>query len=367
MSKVDYLIVGAGLYGATFAKMMDYAGKKCIVIDKRSHIAGNCYTKKKNGIEVHQYGPHIFHTNSQVVWEFVNRFSKFNRYTHKVKANYKHNLYSMPINLNTFNDMWGITCPQVALEKISRIKKEHLVSENLEDWCIAEIGEELYRKLIYGYTKKQWGREPRKLASSIIKRLPIRYTFDDAYFNDTYQGIPVDGYTSMISNMLYETPVFLEEDYLTRRDYWDAKAKKVVYTGGLDEFFNYCYEPLEWRSLRFEHKNYFIQDYQGLAQINYTHPDIPYTRKVEHKHFNYDPRIKNTIVTTEYPDKWEIGKEKYYPVNDIANNQKAKAYMKKIDRQKYVFGGRLATYRYYDMHQVIASAMKRTLDELRFD
>ena len=367
MNKVDYLIVGAGLYGATFARMMTYAGRKCIVIDKRNHIAGNCYTKQRNGIEVHEYGPHIFHTNSNLVWQFVNRFTKFNRYTHRVKADYKHKLYSMPINLNTFNDMWGITCPQIAVEKMAQIQKEHQVWENLEEWCIAEIGEELYEKLVYGYTKKQWGREPSELPAAIIQRLPIRYTFDDGYFNDAYQGVPIHGYTVMVSNMLHDVPVYLEEDYLAKRDYWDKQAKRVVYTGALDEFFDYCYDPLDWRSLRFEHKTYAVQDYQGMAQINYTHPDIPHTRKIEHKHFANHIKTKDTIVTTEYPDKWEIVKERFYPVNDTVNNARAKAYTQKIDKQKYIFGGRLGRYQYFDMHQVIASAMKRAINECRSD
>jgi UDP-galactopyranose mutase len=271
------------------------------------------------------------------------------------------------MGLNTFNDMWGITCPQIAVEKMAQIQKEHQVWENLEEWCIAEIGEELYEKLVYGYTKKQWGREPSELPAAIIQRLPIRYTFDDGYFNDAYQGVPIHGYTVMVSNMLHDVPVYLEEDYLAKRDYWDKQAKRVVYTGALDEFFDYCYDPLDWRSLRFEHKTYAVQDYQGMAQINYTHPDIPHTRKIEHKHFANHIKTKDTIVTTEYPDKWEIGKERFYPVNDTVNNARAKAYTQKIDKQKYIFGGRLGRYQYFDMHQVIASAMKRAINECRSD
>lgn len=361
--KADYLIVGAGLYGATFARLMKQAGKNCIVIDKRPHIAGNCYTKRKSGIDVHMYGPHIFHTNNKIIWQFVNTYAKFNRYTHKVKADYKHRLYSMPINLNTFSDLWGITCPQIAREKILKVQLDR-PNDNLEDWCLSQIGAEMYYKLIYGYTKKQWGREPKNLPASIIKRLPIRYSFDDNYFSDDYQGIPVEGYTTMVENMLIDIPVHLEEDYLKNQASWDKKAKRVVYTGGLDEFFDYCYDPLDWRSLSFEHKAYAVEDYQGMAQINFTHPDIPHTRKIEHKHFN-NTQTKHTIITTETPQQWSVGKERYYPVNDEQNNAKAAAYKKLINKSKYVFGGRLATYRYFDMHQVIASAMKRAINEFR--
>ena len=363
MTKIDFLIVGAGLYGSTFAREMTDAGYSCKIIDKRHHIGGNCYTEKKCGIDVHKYGPHIFHTNNQGVWEFVNRFAEFNRYTHTCKANYKHNLYSMPINLNTINPVWGVTSPQMAREMIKDQQSIIKDPKNLEEWALANVGEKLYKLLIKGYTEKQWGKKATELPASIIKRLPIRFTYNDNYFDDLYQGIPVNGYTDMFKNMTYDIEIELNVDYLKDRDKWDSMAKKVVYTGAIDEFFEYKYGDLEWRSLRFEEQTYNIDDYQGTSIINYTHRDIPFTRIVEHKHFNKTGG-GITVISKEYPLKYSRGLERFYPINDERNNALYEKYKKLID-SKYIFGGRLGRYKYYDMHQVIGSALRRAFLEHR--
>ena len=363
MTKPDYLIVGAGMFGATFARIMTDHGYTCKVIDKRPHIAGNCYTEKKCGIDIHKYGAHIFHTNNKDVWNFVNQFAEFNRYTHIVKANYKHSLYSMPINLNTLNEVWGVTSPEMAKEVLleKQIKIEN--PQNLEEWALSQVGEQLYKLLIKGYTEKQWGKDPKELPASIIKRLPIRFNFNDHYFRDKYQGIPIEGYTSLVSNMLDGIDVELGEDYLENRDLYNQRFKKVVYTGPIDEFFRNFYGKLEWRSLRFEEKVYNIDDYQGTSVVNYTHKDIPFTRIIEHKHFN-NTANGITVISKEYSQTYKEGLEKYYPVNDKKNNDLYKEYIRHYDKNKFIFGGRLAEYVYYDMHQVIASAMKKAKNEL---
>jgi len=362
MTKIDYLVVGAGFFGSTFARIMTDKGKKCLVIDKREHIGGNCYTEKKFDIDVHKYGPHIFHTNNEDVWNFVNQFSDFNRYTHTCKANYKHKLYSVPINLNTLNQLWGVVSPQMAKELIEEKRLNTSDPSNLEDWILSQVGEEIYRLLIKGYTEKQWGRPPRELPASIIKRLPIRFTYNDNYFDDLYQGIPIDGYTYLFENMLDGIDLELGVDYISNRNYYDKIAKKVVYTGPIDEFFSNMYGSLEWRSLRFEQRVFNVDNYQGTSIVNYTHRDIPYTRIVEHKHFT-NIKCGVTVISKEYPQEYKKGREKYYPILNKKNLELYAKYKEKIDKNKYIFGGRLAEYRYYDMHQVIGSALKKAYEQ----
>jgi UDP-galactopyranose mutase len=355
-TKYDYLIVGCGLFGSVFARQATEAGKSCLIIDKRKHVGGNCYTEEKNGIHVHKYGPHIFHTNNEQVWNFINRWASFNNYVHRPKVSHKGNLYSFPINLFTLHQLWGVNTPEEAERKLEEVRVPIANPENLEEWILSRVGTEIYETFIYGYTKKQWNKEPRELPSSIIKRLPIRLTHDDNYFNDKYQGIPIGGYTAIFNKMLEGIRVELGIDYLTARDYWDSKAKRTVYTGAIDEFFGNTHGTLEWRSLMF--KDEFIEscDYQGNAVINYTAENVPFTRIVEHKHFDYTNQ-SDTIITKEYPENWTSGQEKFYPINDEKNNQLYLKYKKLIDKSKHILGGRLADYKYYDMHQVIASSL----------
>jgi len=363
--KKDYLIVGAGTFGATFARKMTDAGKSCVVIDRRNHIAGNAYTKEKNGIHVHKYGAHIFHTNNKPVWDFVNQFADFNRYTHKVKANNKHEMYSMPINLNTLNQIWGVTSPQMAKELIETKKIKIEKPRNLEEWALSQVGEEIYNLLIKDYTAKQWGRDPKDLPASIIKRLPIRFSYNDNYFSDSYQGIPIGGYTQLFKNMLDGIEVQLDTDYILNRDLYNNRFKKIVYTGAIDEFFRNFYGKLEWRSVSFEERVFNTDDYQGTSVVNYAHKDIPFTRIIEHKHFDSKTADRGvTIISKEYSTEYSEGKEKYYPINDKKNNNLFNKYMKFYEKDKYIFGGRLAEYTYYDMHQVIASALKKAQKEL---
>jgi UDP-galactopyranose mutase len=352
----DYVIVGSGLFGSVFARELTNFGKKCLIIDKRSHIGGNCYTYTEDSIHVHAYGPHIFHTSSKRIWEYVNKYTEFNNYINRPKVSYKNNLYSFPINLFTLYQLWGVKSPEEAKCKLEEVKVRKETCENLEDWILAQVGQEIYEKFIYGYTKKQWGKEPRDLPSSIIKRLPIRLTMDDNYFEDEYQGIPKLGYTDLFTNLLADIEHELGVDYFSNRDRFNKMAKKVVYTGPIDEFFEYEYGELEWRSLKFETKKLALQYFQGSAITNYTEENCPYTRIVEHKHFNF---LKNnsTIITMEYPQKWDKSKEKFYPINDEKNNVLFKKYHSLIDHDKFIFGGRLANYKYYDMHQVIGSAL----------
>lgn len=355
--KFDFLIVGAGLYGATFARQATDAGKKCLVIDKRSHIAGNAYSQNVGGIEVHKYGPHIFHTNSDKIWNYVNQFAKFNDYRHKVLSLYDRKHYSFPLNLKTLEQLWGNLSDEELIAKFKAGQSEHQVWENLEDWAIAEVGKEIYDKFIYGYTKKQWGTEPRNLPSSIISRIPVRTERNDDYHKSKFSGIPADGYTKMVANMLDGITVVVNEDYLLKRNYWDDIAKHVVYTGPIDEFFDYKFGELSWRSLRFEEYKYDYRNVQGVAQINYPEDNVAYTRTVEHQHFN-DTGASHSIVTFEYPQKYERGREKFYPINDAINNGVYQEYKKMIPKS-HTFGGRLAEYRYYDMDQVIAAAMSK--------
>lgn len=363
MKIYDYIIVGSGLFGSVFAYYAKQAGKSCLIIDKRPSIGGNVRTENIEGINVHMYGPHIFHCNDEDIWNFVNKFAKFNHFVNRPKVFYKDKLYSFPINLFTLYQLWGVTNPTEAEKKLNEVRVKIEKPSNLEEWVLSQVGEEIYHTFIYGYTKKQWGREPRELPSFIIKRLPIRLNFDDNYFTDRFQGIPIGGYSSMISNMIDGLPVELSVDYLKDRDYWEKKGSKIVYTGMIDDFYERCYGSLEYRGLRFEHEILNAKDFQGNAYVNYTEYNIPYTRICEHKHFEFGKQEK-TVITKEYPSSWKPGDEAFYPVNDDINNQKFSKYKLLNDSNKnIIFGGRLADYKYYDMHQVIGSAMARAEKE----
>ena len=367
MKKYDYLIVGAGLFGAVFAHEAKEAGKTCLVIDKRNHIAGNIYTDKVKDIDVHQYGAHIFHTSNETVWNYVNRFAKFNRYTNSPVANYKGEIYNMPFNMNTFNKLWGVVTPQEAQAKIEEQKAAYHVEnpQNLEEQAISLIGPDVYTKLVKGYTEKQWGKRATELPSFIIKRLPVRFTYDNNYFNDDYQGIPGEGYTKMIERMLDGVEVKLEEDFLKNREAFMEQADKIVYTGMIDEYYNYCYGELEYRSLNFETEVLEgVENYQGNAVVNYTEYEVPYTRIIEHKHFTYGTQ-PDTVITREYPKTWSKGDEPYYPMNDEKNLNLYEKYTELAAKEgNVIFGGRLGMYKYYDMDKVIASALGFAAREL---
>lgn len=361
----DYLIVGAGLFGAVFAHEAHKKGKKVLVIDKRPHIAGNIYTEETEGIHVHKYGAHIFHTSNKKVWDYVQEFAPFNRYTNSPVARYKDELYNMPFNMNTFNKMWGVITPAEAKAKMDAQIKEAGITEpnNLEEQAISLVGRDIYEKLVKGYTEKQWGKRATELPSFIIKRLPVRMTYDNNYFNDLYQGIAVGGYTKMVEKMLKGVEVRLSTDYFAEKDGLDAAADKVLFTGMIDEYFDYCYGELEYRSLRFETEVLEEENYQGNAVVNYTEYEIPYTRIIEHKHFEFGCQNGNinpkTVITREYPATWKKGDEPYYPMNDEKNNALYAKYKALADAQsKVMFGGRLGMYKYFDMHQVIEEALK---------
>ena len=367
MKKYDYLIVGAGLFGAVFAHEAKEAGKTCLVIDKRNHIAGNIYTDKVKDIDVHQYGAHIFHTSNETVWNYVNRFAKFNRYTNSPVANYKGEIYNMPFNMNTFNKLWGVVTPQEAQAKIEEQKVAYHVEnpQNLEEQAISLIGPDVYTKLVKGYTEKQWGKRATELPSFIIKRLPVRFTYDNNYFNDDYQGIPVEGYTKMIERMLDGVEVKLEEDFLKNREAFMEQADKIVYTGMIDEYYNYCYGELEYRSLNFETEVLEgVENYQGNAVVNYTEYEVPYTRIIEHKHFTYGTQ-PDTVITREYPKTWSKGDEPYYPMNDEKNLNLYEKYTELAAKEgNVIFGGRLGMYKYYDMDDTIEAALNCAHAEL---
>jgi len=358
--KYDFLIVGAGLFGSTFAQQAKERGKICLIIDKRSHTAGNSYTEKIEGINVHKYGPHIFHTSDEDIWNYVNKFAEFNSYVNRPKVNYKGKIYSFPINLFTLYQMFGVGTPEEAKQLLADLKTNNKFPKNLEEWILSEVGEEIYRTFIYGYTKKQWGREPRELPASIIRRLPIRLTFDDNYYTDKYQGIPIGGYTQMIEKMQEGIEVRLGVDFFEDRVKFESMAETIVFTGPIDEFFGHQHGELEYRSLRFETQILPIEDFQGNALINYTEEGIPFTRICEHKHFE-STKSGSTVITKEYPQSWSSGEEKFYPVNDEENNSRYLLYRKMAEdlSPKYIFGGRLAEYKYYDMHQVIGSALAK--------
>lgn len=360
MKKYDYLVVGAGLFGATFAYEANKKGKRCLVIEKRDHIGGNIYCKKIEDINVHQYGAHIFHTSNKKIWDYVNSFVEFNRYTNSPIANYKGEIYNLPFNMNTFNKLWGVVTPDEAKTKIEEQKIASGIVEpkNLEEQAISLVGTDIYTKLIKGYTEKQWGRRATELPSFIIKRLPVRFTYDNNYFNDKYQGIPEGGYNIIIEKMLNGIDLSLSIDFFKNRDKLINLAEKVVFTGMIDEFYNYELGTLEYRSLKFEHEVLECENYQGVAVVNYTEREIPYTRVIEHKHFEYRTGDK-TVITKEYPADWKIGDEPYYPINDDKNNELFEKYKELASKEKNViFGGRLGNYKYYDMHQVIESALE---------
>ena len=364
--KYDYLVVGSGLYGAVFAQEAKAAGKSVLVIDKRPNIAGNVYTEEMEGINVHKYGAHIFHTNNKKVWEYVNRFAEFNRFTNSPVANYHGELYSRPFNMYTFNKMWGVVTPQEAEAKIEEQKREAGITEpkNLEEQAISLVGTDIYEKLIKGYTEKQWGRPCDQLPAFIIKRLPVRLTFDNNYFNALYQGIPIGGYTKLVANMLDGIEVRLGEDYFEKKEEYDAMAEKVVYTGAIDAYFDYRLGTLEYRSVRFETEVLDTPNFQGNADVNYTDSETPWTRIIEHKWFEFGTQPK-TVISREYSSEWKPGDEPYYPVNDEKNGQLYAQYKELAQKEsKVIFGGRLGEYKYYDMDAVIASALDMCEREL---
>lgn len=358
MKNYDYLIVGSGLFGTTFARLATDFGKTCLIIDKRNHIAGNCYSENIEGINVHTYGPHIFHTSNKSVWNFVNRFSEFNNFILSPKAYYKDKLYSLPFNMNTFYEMWGVTTPEEA-KKIIEEQRYKERPRNLEEQALSIVGRDIYEILVKGYTTKQWGKDPKDLPSFIIKRLPLRFVYDNNYFNDTYQGIPIGGYTKMFERMLDGIEVRTNTDYFSDRNYFDNLADKIVYTGCLDEFFDYKYGQLEYRSLQFEHITLDQENYQGNSVINWTEKEIPWTRIIEHKHFER-ANSEKTIITKEYPKDYSTGMTPYYPINDEKNQKIYKEYQEKSrSLTNFIFGGRLTEYKYMDMHVVIESAMNK--------
>lgn len=371
--KYDYLVVGAGLFGAVFAHEAVKAGKTILVVDKRPHIAGNVYTEDVEGIHVHKYGAHIFHTNNRTVWNYVNQFAEFNRFTNSPVANYHGELYSLPFNMYTFNQMWGVVTPEEAAAKIEEQRKAAGITnpQNLEEQAISLVGTDIYEKLIKGYTEKQWGRPCTELPAFIIKRLPVRLTFDNNYFNALYQGIPVGGYTNMVANMLKGIAVKLNCDYLENKEELDKLADKVVYTGPIDAYFNYDLGPLEYRSVRFETEVLDKPNFQGNAAVNYTDRETPWTRIIEHKWFEFGKdaegnNLPKTVISREYSSEWKVGDEPYYPVNDEKNGILYKKYKALADKEKKViFGGRLGEYKYYDMDAVIASALNRVDVELK--
>ena len=365
--KYDYLVVGSGLFGSIFAYEANKKGKKCLVIDKRSHIGGNIYTENIEGINVHKYGAHIFHTSNKEVWEYINQFAEFNRYTNSPVAKYKEELYNMPFNMNTFNKLWGVVTPKEAQEKIEQEKRQAGIVEpkNLEEQAISLVGKTIYEKLVKGYTEKQWGQRATELPSFIIKRLPVRFIYDNNYFNDIYQGIPIGGYTQIINKLLDGIQVKLNCDFFENREELEQIASRIVFTGPIDQYYNYCFGELEYRSLKFETEILEEQNYQGNAVVNYTEYEIPYTRIIEHKHFEFDSTSNKTVVTREYPDKWTLGKEAYYPINNDKNNTLYKKYEELSKQDKNViFGGRLGQYKYYDMDKVIAEAINCVKKEI---
>ena len=358
--KYDYLIVGAGLYGAVFAYEARKAGKTCLVVEKRDHIAGNIYTEDVNGIRVHKYGAHIFHTSDKRIWDYVNQFAEFNNYINSPVARYKDELYNLPFNMNTFSKMWGITTPKEAQEIIASQIAELNITEpqNLEEQALSLVGRDVYEKLIKGYTEKQWGRDCKDLPSFIIKRLPLRFTYDNNYFNDRYQGIPIGGYTSLVEKMLEGIEVRLNTDYLEHREELDALAERIIYTGMIDKFYDYKLGVLEYRSVRFETEELQEENYQGNAVVNYTDREVPYTRVIEHKHFEFGKQ-PTTVISREYSSEWKRGDEPYYPVNNDKNNALYEQYKELAQAEgKVIFGGRLGGYKYYDMDKVIAAALE---------
>ncbi|GHU94226.1 UDP-galactopyranose mutase [Clostridia bacterium] len=356
----DYLIVGAGLFGSVFAREVTDAGKNCLVIDRRSHIGGNVYTENVEGINVHKYGAHIFHTSDNGVWQYVNRFAEFNNYVNSPVANFNEKLYNLPFNMNTFYQLWGVTTPQEAKAKIKSQRAKIAEAQNLEEQALSLVGRDIYEALIKEYTEKQWGRPCNELPAFIIKRLPLRFTFDNNYFNDRYQGIPIGGYTALIEKLLKDIPVKLNTSYKKG----EGKAEKIVYTGAIDEYFDYQLGELQYRSVRFETEIADTDNYQGNAVVNYTSKDVPYTRVIEHKHFEFGNQPK-TVISREYSAEWKLGDEPYYPVNDEKNDALYQRYAELAKAENNViFGGRLGQYKYYDMDKVIANALNTARKEL---
>ena len=358
--KYDYLIVGAGLFGSVFAHESTARGRKCLMIDKRPHIAGNIYTEEIEGIQTHRYGAHIFHTNDRDVWAYVNQFAEFNRYTNSPVANYRGEIYNLPFNMNTFNKMWGVVTPQEAAKKIEAQRRETLITEpgNLEEQAVSLVGRDIYEKMVKGYTEKQWGRPCTELPAFIIKRLPVRFTYDNNYFNALFQGVPAEGYTKMVERMLEGVEVRLNEDYFQDRAKWNAMAEKIIFTGPIDAFFDYRLGALEYRSVRFETEVLDMENFQGNAVVNYTDAETPFPRIIEHKHFAFGTQPK-TVISREYSAEWRLGDEPYYPVNDARNNALYEQYKALAEQERNViFGGRLGAYKYYDMDVVIAEALK---------
>jgi len=353
----DYLIVGSGLFGSIFACEANKRGKKVLVIEKRDHVGGNIYTKNIEGINVHYYGAHIFHTSNDKVWKYINKFAEFNNFINSPIANYKGEIYNLPFNMNTFNKLWGVITPDDAKAKIAEQKKQYYKEkpQNLEEQAINLVGIDIYEKLIKGYTEKQWGRNAKDLPAFIIKRIPVRFTYNNNYFNDKYQGIPVGGYTKIIDKMLKGIEVRVDTNYFEKRDFFDKIAKKILYTGPIDEFFEFKHQKLDYRSLLFEHETLAQEDYQGNAVVNYTQKEVKYTRIIEHKHFEEKTGYK-TVITREYPVEFDGNNDAYYPVNDDVNQLKYKKYQDELEKikEKFIFGGRLAEYKYYDMHIIIS-------------
>ena len=373
MKNYDFLIVGAGLYGAVFAHEAKKAGKKCLVVDRRPHIGGNIYCEETEGINVHKYGAHIFHTSNKEVWDFVNSIVEFNRYTNSSVANYKGDLFNLPFNMNTFHQMWGVKTPEEAKAKIEEQKAEALEKmktegmeepRNLEEQALVLVGKDIYEKLIKGYTEKQWGRKATEIPAFIIRRLPLRFVYDNNYFNDKYQGIPIGGYNKLIEGLLEGTEVRLNVDFLNNKNEYEAIAEKILFTGAIDEFYNYQFGKLAYRTIHFEHEIHDVSNYQGNAVVNYTEAEIPYTRIIEHKHFEMFgdevEKITKTVVSKEYSTEWKDGMEPYYPINDEVNNELYQKYKELSERdEKYIFGGRLAEYKYYDMAPIVELVLKR--------
>ena len=362
----NYLIVGSGLFGSIFAHEATKKGKTCLIIDKCPHIGGNIYTENIEQINVHKYGAHIFHTNNDEVWDYINQFAEFNRYTNSPIAKYKNEIYNLPFNMNTFNKLWGVITPEEAKQKIAEELEQVDIGEpkNLEEQAIKLVGQTIYEKLVKGYTEKQWGMKATELPNFIIKRLPVRFTYDNNYFNDKYQGIPIGGYTQIIEKMLEGIDVRLNCDYFEHKDELDGLAEKIIFTGPIDQYYNYCFGELQYRSVRFETEVIDMENYQGNAVVNYTEYEIPYTRIIEHKHFEFGKQPK-TVISREYSDEWNTGKEPYYPINNERNNNLYAKYKELADREdRIIFGGRLGQYKYYDMDKVVEEALRCVEEEI---
>jgi UDP-galactopyranose mutase len=353
--KYDFLIIGAGIFGSVCARELTDKGFSCLVLEKRDHIGGNCYTYKESKIDIHKYGAHIFHTSSEKIWNYINKFSKFNNYRHSVVANYQNKIIPLPFNMWTFNSIWGAITPTEAIGIINS-QKFHGTPSNLEEQAISMVGKDIYEILIKGYTKKQWMKDPKFLPKEIIKRIPIKFIYNNDYFDDQFQGIPTDGYTKIFENMLDGIDVQLDSDYFENRNFYDQLARYKIYSGPIDRYYDYTYGKLEYRSLNFQHETLSIENYQGSSVVNYTDESIPFTRILEHKHFNPNNKSDKTIITKEFSISWTGAEDPIYPINDTTNNDIYKKY-KDIPNSKTIFGGRLAEYRYYDMHQVIGSAL----------